>query len=688
MSRPKIGSLFSGVGGLDLAVEEFFGADTAWQVEYDKHPSTILSRHWGVPNYGDVKTIDWGSIEPIQILCGGYPCQPFSQAGKRRGEDDERHLWPYFLEAIRQLRPSVVVLENVRNHLRIGFTSVLGSLADEGYDARWVVVRASEVGAPHRRERLFVLAWQKEVNPWPNADWGNGPIGGLVPETGDDCVMPTPTAWLGRRPGNAIGDPKRWTNPERSRELSDFVAHVTSGGLQQESDALLRTPTAQVTEAKNGIKLEGRTPSDPQVGLADQVVALFPTPKAQEAGWNVANTTTVDGAKTEPGHRAYDAKGVNKTWGMQQVVDSLLPTPRERDHKNAAATKQTALDRIDRGYGLDIAEAIQLLPTPRAMSGGPDNSAGKTRPSGHKGTTNLHGLIQDEFGVDLIGTPTTEPRRRTIAFQKNRTLNPQELVDAGITDINWGKYEAAVMRWESTSGRPAPSPVEEGTNRLNARFVEWMMGFPENWVDGLPRTAQLKALGNAVVPAQALHALGILTGVAPKADPPDTPTSLLPTPVVNDMGAGKSVEDWEALKEKWKGAHGNGNGHGNSLAIEVQLLPTPRAQNGETRNSKLWKRAADQPQNLENALAHVIDESLLPTPTARDYKDTGPNVNFARIAARGGLAGVAALLPTPTASGAVRGVDHNRANRVNSGGDDLVTAVYRVTKRTDNREIG
>ena len=632
MSRPKIGSLFSGVGGLDLAVEEFFGADTAWQVEYDKHPSTILSRHWGVPNYGDVKTIDWGSIEPIQILCGGYPCQPFSQAGKRRGEDDERHLWPYFLEAIRQLRPSVVVLENVRNHLRIGFTSVLGSLADEGYDARWVVVRASEVGAPHRRERLFVLAWQKELNPWPNADWGNQP-------------------------------------------------------QQQESDALLRTPTAQVTEAKNGIKLEGRTPSDPQVGLADQVVALLPTPMTSytastEEAWKERRRAGNGAVRDAVGDLSLVAKGVAE-------ANQLLPTPQAHDAKNAAAaTEQTALDRIDRGYGLNLADAIVLLPTPRAMSGGPDNSAGKTRPSGHKGTTNLHGLIQDEFGVDLIGTPTTEPRRRTIAFQKNRTLNPQELVDAGITDINWGKYEAAVMRWESTSGRPAPSPVEEGTNRLNARFVEWMMGFPENWVDGLPRTAQLKALGNAVVPAQALHALGILTGVAPKVDPPDTPTSLLPTPVVNDMGAGKSVEDWEVLKEKWKGAHGNGNGHGNSLAIEVQLLPTPRAQNGETRNSKLWKRAADQPQNLENALAHVIDESLLPTPTARDYKDTGPNVDFARIAARGGLAGVAALLPTPTASGAVRGVDHNRANRVNSGGDDLVTAVYRVTKRTDNREIG
>ena len=194
-----------------------------------------------------------------------------------------------------------------------------------------------------------------------------------------------------------------------------------------------------MTEAKNGIKLEGRTPSDPQVGLADQVVALFPTPKAQEAGWNVANTTTVDGAKAEPGQRAYDAKGVHKTWGMQQVVDSLLPTPvvndmgsgktvdqweelrlkwkakhangnghgnslsievakllptpMARDHKNAAATEQTALDRIDRGYGLDIAEAIQLLPTPRAMSGGGDNTAGKDRPSGHKGTTNLHGLL-------------------------------------------------------------------------------------------------------------------------------------------------------------------------------------------------------------------------------------------------------------------------------------------------------
>ena len=153
------GSLASGIGGLDLAIEAVFGATPIWHAEYEKAPSAILERHWpGVPNYHDITKIDWTTLEAPDILCGGYPCQPFSLAGKRKGFDDPRNLWPYFAEAIRILRPRIVVLENVAAHLGLGFDRVLGDLAEAGYDAQWSVLRASDVGAPHRRERVFIVA--------------------------------------------------------------------------------------------------------------------------------------------------------------------------------------------------------------------------------------------------------------------------------------------------------------------------------------------------------------------------------------------------------------------------------------------------------------------------------------------------------------------------------------------------
>jgi DNA (cytosine-5)-methyltransferase 1 len=155
----RYGSLASGIGGLDLAVEAIFDAEAAWHAEFDPNSSKILEKHWSdIPNYQDITKIDFEDISPIDILCGGYPCQPFSTAGKRKGFEDERNLWPYFNRAIRILRPRFIVLGNVAAHLSLGFGRVLGDLAETGYDAQWGVFRASDVGAPHRRERIFILA--------------------------------------------------------------------------------------------------------------------------------------------------------------------------------------------------------------------------------------------------------------------------------------------------------------------------------------------------------------------------------------------------------------------------------------------------------------------------------------------------------------------------------------------------
>ena len=154
----KIGSLCTGYGGLDIAVEAYFGAETAWVSEIDKYACKVIDARINKPNIGDLKIVNWAEVEPVDIITAGYPCQPFSHAGLRKGVLDERHLWPYIKQAISTIRPSIVILENVRGHFKLGFREVLTDLTYIGYDARWSIVRASDIGAPHRRERLFIVA--------------------------------------------------------------------------------------------------------------------------------------------------------------------------------------------------------------------------------------------------------------------------------------------------------------------------------------------------------------------------------------------------------------------------------------------------------------------------------------------------------------------------------------------------
>lgn len=160
----KIGSLCTGYGGLDMAVEAYFDAETVWTSDIDKYASIVIKERISKPNLGDLKMVDWNSVEPIDILTAGYPCQPFSHAGQRKGTEDERHIFPYIMQAISVLRPRIIVLENVRGHLSLGFKEVLQKLAKAGYDAKWRVVRASDAGAPHRRERLFIIAQPSNTN--------------------------------------------------------------------------------------------------------------------------------------------------------------------------------------------------------------------------------------------------------------------------------------------------------------------------------------------------------------------------------------------------------------------------------------------------------------------------------------------------------------------------------------------
>jgi DNA (cytosine-5)-methyltransferase 1 len=208
VTGPAIGSLFTGYGGLDMGVRSVLGGHLAWHCDNAPGPARILAHRWPeVPNLGDIRAVNWTTAPPVDVLTGGFPCQDVSHAaagriglhpGRRSG------LWSSMAYAIHQLRPALVVAENVRGLLSADATShlepcpwcvgddgtsalralgaVLGDLADIGYDAEWCGVPASAAGAPHQRFRVFIYAWPTHPEGSPRRRWRTG----LQPQGPDD----------------------------------------------------------------------------------------------------------------------------------------------------------------------------------------------------------------------------------------------------------------------------------------------------------------------------------------------------------------------------------------------------------------------------------------------------------------------------------------------------------------------
>ena len=161
----RIGSLCTGFGGLDLAVEAVLGGRLCWYAETDPHAGTVLTARWPhVVNLGDIRTVDWSTVAPVDIVTAGFPCQDISNAGKRAGITG-RHsgVWTAVADAVRALLPPLVFVENVAALRHRGFDVVHADLAASGYDTRWICLRACDVGAAHRRDRLFLLAVRRDT---------------------------------------------------------------------------------------------------------------------------------------------------------------------------------------------------------------------------------------------------------------------------------------------------------------------------------------------------------------------------------------------------------------------------------------------------------------------------------------------------------------------------------------------
>ena len=529
----RIGSLFSGAGGLDMAVEAVFGGRTVWHSEIDKAASKVLAHRWpDVPNLGSITEIDWAAVEPVDVLCGGFPCQDVSSAGKRAGIKDGTRsgLWAVFADAIDALRPQYVIIENVRGLLSatahravesadavVGDRSdrpvlraigaVLGDLSDFGYDATWATVAAASVGAPHRRERVFILATDTDqvrsegnglphgmgstlsqsgsgIAPLPHTSrnrWDEGRpesagiVGGFdAAVSGDEPgrveLLPTPCVVDRLATGEMTLE--EWDESRRSQKERGV------GSFGPRGDSL----GAAILRVEEGTERPDYSTTKARRGGDEPGVALLPTPR-------------VGGGGDCESERRRNSPGLESI-----AVTDLLPTPRTSDTNGAGHHGDG---------GMDLRTTVTLLPTPAAQDG---NGGGRYSSEGHQ--TTLPGETR------LLCTPSaSDGAGGKTSRSGGRIDEPLLGGQAREMESSWGKYEPAIRRWEQIVG-PAPAPTEPNKNgnpRLSAAFSEWLMGWPAGWVTdpeiGISRNDQLRIVGNGVVTAQAEAALRYLLSV-------------------------------------------------------------------------------------------------------------------------------------------------------------------------------
>jgi len=214
----KFGSLFSGIGGLDLGLERA-GMECTWQVEIDDYCTKVLTKHWPkVSKYRDIRECGRHNLEAVDLICGGFPCQPVSLAGKRQAQADSRWLWPEFARIIRELQPRYVLVENVPGLYTAGGSEVLADLAESGYDAEWDDIPAAAFGAPHLRYRVFIVAY---------------PISAISRREQGILGEPTRQVWWPSAKGStSLQSKRRQTHNSNSEPSGQTVADADDRGSQ------------------------------------------------------------------------------------------------------------------------------------------------------------------------------------------------------------------------------------------------------------------------------------------------------------------------------------------------------------------------------------------------------------------------------------------------------------------------
>lgn len=521
--------LCAGYGGIGIALERAFGAETVAVSDIDAGACKILAhRYPHVPNIGDMTTVDWNEwVGKVDIISAGYPCQPFSAAGRRRGTSDERHLWPVIADALAIIRPPLCVFENVRGHLSLGFDEVVRDLHQLGYDVFWYGVKASDVGAAHHRFRLFIFGVDRNERAVRS---GSDRRRGLDRdrELGRNVSCPTPGVDDGQGDARTHGDAAdvRREGICRSRCDGEDASDTHMGHHGGGCDVHRREAPADALGEGRGCRRGDRLPEDAR--LVTSKSSTWPHLDGGSEGACSDASETHQGSepsRTRPG--AADAAGchagrgvpVGLVVGAERLAHGagrvLGEAPDDGSHGRGAPLRDANAELVDGSGGRGAVRAdadergrerewwlraikrhahrpgrangirgagepapLVAIPTPTAERDGNTPETHLARKPGRKVVTSLDVVVNHCLpsprtsdtngpgGPDLRTVVSIMPTPRATDGTKG---GPNQRGSSGDVMLpsavqDWREYEPAIRRQEAAFGYPAPLPTEPNKN--------------------------------------------------------------------------------------------------------------------------------------------------------------------------------------------------------------------------------
>lgn len=584
------------------------GGRLAWVADPDPGASVILAlRFPGIENLGDIRAVDWAAVDPPDILTGGFPCQPASCAGKRKGVEDERWLFDDICAAVRLMpsRPRLLVFENVQGLLSASrgdaMARIVAGLAGLEYSGRWRLVKASDAGAPHRRERWFCLAWLRGTGreDWPGvmpagaagrllADWGHAP-GCESPESCGGCRLEEAGA-LWPVPFRAWPKAASWDAAGLSA-LPAPSPFGTGAARSVPSGALLPTPDTGESLTGHG-RRGGKAGNGFQSGKSlDQVAAVLVDTAMLPTPMTVNRTSR----RAQTGRPTSGPQRGGPSYGLEDV---LLPTPSVADGTGGHKTRGGR-----RSGELLLGGIAELLPTPRALdaTGVRGVTPGRSRAANARAGLTLTDVLARN--THLLPTPATTNGKSARALTAS-TRNGRR--SGGGQSSPLGLEEVASL---ASGVRPAHLPPEERLPPSAREIVSGLLPTPTA-ADG-ERASLSYERGN-----------------------PTLAGALLPTPQATDGNGGPRGVPARRTHR--------GKDHGPRLrdvapSLPAPLLPTPAAHDsGNTPELHLSKKPGrTQVTSLQVIAEHGLIETggkMPPTPTVGDSRNSRN-----RTAGRSGL---------------------------------------------------
>ena len=285
----KVLDLFSGIGGFSLGLERA-GMETIAFCEVEPFCQQILNKHWpDVPVFPDIRELSASDLpEQPRLICGGYPCQPFSVAGLRRGKKDDRHLWPEMFRLIQECRPDWVVCENVSGHIRLGLDEVLSDLESESYTCQPFVVPACAVNAPHRRDRVWIIANKNSELIWlteKQRRQGSAKSG----DNGSNRAMANTNSEFPQATTHTRGSGKKTDDLRQEQKTAMHSAGTGGSCLRSEMGRELSDSEKEALGNSQSQRVQGQRSSGEQVTHPHdkEGLPLRPGERGRSASWDV-----------------------------------------------------------------------------------------------------------------------------------------------------------------------------------------------------------------------------------------------------------------------------------------------------------------------------------------------------------------------------------------------------------------